>query len=168
LKALGGNIVVSANLDPNLKEALKTFSDLSVDDKLALLWFVYTKMGDSITPAAPGAAGDDIAEGLYNQVKELSHQEQLEVQRNLFSGTDTLISREYGSLSDNTKLLFWYRLAQGMEDGTIVPMPENYELNSSAQQLLSQIEAMEFQQQITFLRESVSAAGSEPNSGAAI
>lgn len=160
--------MVSANLDPNLKEALKTFSDLSVDDKLALLWFVYTKMGDSITPAAPGAAGDDIAEGLYNQVKELSHQEQLEVQRNLFSGTDTLISREYGSLSDNTKLLFWYRLAQGMEDGTIVPMPENYELNSSAQQLLSQIEAMEFQQQITFLRESVSAAGSEPNSGAAI
>nr|WP_083602320.1 orange carotenoid protein N-terminal domain-containing protein [Hydrococcus rivularis] len=160
--------MVSANLDPNLQEALKTFSELSVDDKLALLWFVYTKMGDSITPAAPVTAGQDIAEGLYNQVKQLSHQEQLEVQRNLFAGKDSLISREYGSLSENTKLLFWYRLAQGMEDATIVPMPESYELNSNAQQLLSQLEAMEFQQQITFSRESVSAAGSEPKVGAAI
>ncbi|AFY77137.1 Orange carotenoid protein [Pleurocapsa sp. PCC 7327] len=125
--------MVSANLDPNLQEALKTFSELSVDDKLVLLWFVYTKMGDSITPAAPGAAGQDIVEGLYNQVKQLSHQEQLEVQRNLFAGKDTLISREYSSLSENTKLLFWYCLAQGMEDTTIVPMPENYKLNSNAQ-----------------------------------
>jgi Orange carotenoid protein, N-terminal len=161
-------VVVSSNLDPNLEKTFDAFGNLSVDDKLALLWFVYTKMGSSITPAAPGAAADEIAEGLYNQVKELSHQEQLEVQRNLFEGKNTLISREYGSLSDNTKLLFWYRLAQGMDDGTIVPMPENYELTGTVEQLLSQIEAMEFQQQITFLRETVSDAGSEPNAGAAI
>jgi hypothetical protein len=160
--------MVSSNLDPNIEQAFNAFGNLSVDDKLALLWFVYTKMGSSITPAAPGAAGDEIAEGLYNQVKELSHEEQLEVQRNLFEGKNTLISREYGSLSDNTKLLFWYRLAQGMDDGTIVPMPENYEMTGATQQLLSQVEAMEFQQQITFLRDTVSAAGNEPNAGAAI
>ncbi len=160
--------MVSANLDATLKQTLNSFQNLSVDDKLALLWLVYTKMGDSITPAAPGAAGDAIAEGLYNQVKELSHEEQLEEQRKLFSRTNGLISREYGSLSENTKLLFWYRLAQGMEDGSIVPMPENYEYSGSVQQLLSEIEAMDFQQQITLLREAVTLAGSEPNAGAEI
>lgn len=160
--------MVSANLDATLKQTLNSFQNLAVDDKLALLWLVYTKMGDSITPAAPGAAGDAIAAGLYNQVKELSHEEQLEEQRKLFSRTNGLISREYGSLSENTKLLFWYRLAQGMEDGSIVPMPENYEYSGSVQQLLSEIEAMDFQQQITLLREAVTLAGSEPNAGAEI
>lgn len=160
--------MVSSNLDASLEQALNSFNNLTVDDKLALLWFVYTKMGDSVTPAAPGAASDEIAEGLYNQVKELSHQEQLEVQRNLFQGKDTLISREYGSLSENTKLLFWYRLAQGMEEKTIIPMPEDYQLAGNAQQLLSKIEDMEFDYQITFLREAVGKAGSEPKMGAGI
>jgi hypothetical protein len=160
--------MVSANLEPNLKQALNSFQNLAVDDKLALLWLVYTKMGDSITPAAPGAAADAIAEGLYQQVKELSHEEQLEEQRKLFSRTNSLISREYGSLSENTKLLFWYRLAQGMEDGSIVPMPDNYEYSGSVRELVSQIEAMDFQQQITLLREAVILAGSEPNAGAEI
>jgi len=160
--------VSSLNLDANLKQALDTYNSLSVDDKLAFLWFVYTKMGSSITPAAPGAAEDAIAEGLYNQVKELSQQEQLEVQRNLLQNADTTISREYGSLKENTKLLFWYRLAQGMDSGTIIPMPEDYKMADAGQQLLTQLEGMEFQQQITFLRSSVVDAGSEPKPGAGI
>ncbi len=42
---------------------------LSVDDQLGLLWFVYTEMGKSITPAAPGASGAEIAQGLFEQVR---------------------------------------------------------------------------------------------------
>ena len=123
-------------------------------------------MGTSITPAAPGAASDAIAEGLFKQVAELSFEEQMGVQRNIIEGQDTLISREYGSLSENTKLYFWYRLAQGMEAGTIIPVPDNYQFSGSVEELLSQIELMEFEQQITFLREVVAFAGAEPKSGA--
>jgi hypothetical protein len=47
-------------------------------------------------------------------------------------------------------------------------MPEGYELAGNGGKLLSQIEAMEFQQQITFLREAVANAGAEPNSGTEI
>lgn len=154
-----------STIKADLEQIINNFTALNIDDKLAFLWFVYKKMGQSITPAAPGAAETEIAEGLYNQVKELSHQEQLEVQRNLFTGKDTLISREYGSLSDNTKLLFWYRLAQGMEAEVIIPMPENYELGNKAKQLLSNLESINFEQQITFLRKVVSLAGTEPNLG---
>jgi len=38
------------------------FNSLSVDDQLALLWYAYTEMGRSITPAAPGAARLQLAE----------------------------------------------------------------------------------------------------------
>ena len=154
--------------DQNINPALNSYNNLSTDEKLALLWYVYTKMGTSITPAAPGAAADEIAEGLFNQVKELPFEEQLGVQRNIIEGKDSLISREYGSLSENTKLYFWYRLAQGMEAGTIIPVPDNYEPTGGVTQLLSQIELMEFEQQITFLRDAVVNAGAEPKSGAQI
>ena len=158
----------STAADQNVSGALGSYSNLSTDQKLALLWYVYTKMGTSVTPAAPGAAADEIAQGLFDQVKELSFEEQLEVQRNIIENKDNLISREYGSLSENTKLYFWYRLAQGMEAGTIVPMPDNYEPSGSVTQLLSQIESMEFEQQITFLRDAVIKGGAQPNSGASV
>lgn len=162
--------MVSANFDQNLSQTLSAYKNLSTDDKLALLWYVYTKMGDSITPAAPGsdAVGTDIAEGLFNQVKELSFEEQLDVQRKIISNQDCLISREYGSLKENTKLLFWYRLAQGMDEGIIIPMPDNYQASGSVQQLLSQIENIDFEQQITFLRNAVVSGGTEPKSGSGI
>lgn len=145
------------------KEALK---GLSVDDQLALLWFVYEKLGKSITPAAPGASGSEIAQGLFNQVKELSHEEQLQVQRDIASKKDTQLSREYGSLSPETKLAFWYFLAQGMESGTIIPMPPNYEFPQEGKDLLAQIEGMDFNKQIDFLRGAVLPMGAEPAAGA--
>ena len=147
------------------KQALKA---LSVDDQLGLLWFVYTKIGSSVTPAAPGASGSEIAQGLFNQVKELSHDEQLQVQRDIASNADTQISREYGSLSPETKLAFWYFLAQGMENGTIIPVPPDYELPQEGKDLLAQIEAMNFQQQIDFLRGAVLPMGAEAKGGAEI
>ncbi len=154
--------------EQNVSRALSSYNSLSTDDKLALLWYVYTKMGTSVTPAAPGAAADEIAEGLFNQVKELSFEEQMEVQRNIIESQDSLISREYGSLSENTKLFFWYRLAQGMEAGTIIPVPDGYEPSDSVTQLLSLVESMEFEQQITFLRDAVVGGGAEPKAGGSI
>ncbi|MBE9146528.1 orange carotenoid protein N-terminal domain-containing protein [Planktothrix mougeotii] len=152
----------------DLEQALSKFRGLDVDTQLAFLWFVYTKMGQSITPAAPGAAQTEIAEGLYNQVQALSFEEQLQAQRDFLESNDTQLSREYGSLSDNTKLLFWYRLAQGMDAKTIVPMPENYEFSQEGKALLGQLENMDFEQQITFLRQSVEPTGAAPQSGSGL
>ncbi|MFB8789705.1 MAG: orange carotenoid protein N-terminal domain-containing protein [Potamolinea sp.] len=154
---------------PNAYDQGKTaLKSLSVDDQLGLLWFVYTKIGTSVTPAATGAAGSEIAEGLFNQVKALPHEEQLQVQRGIASNADTLISREYGSLSPETKLAFWYFLAQGMENGTIIPVPPDYKLPQAGKDLLAQIEGMEFNQQIDFLRGAVLPMGAEPKGGSEI
>ena len=156
--------------DDTIRQHVKAFQSLDVDTQLALFWFVYKKMGSSITPAAPGAStvSPDIAEGLFNQVKELSHEEQLQVQRDLINNADTVFSREYGSMGETTKLLFWYRLAQGMENATIIPVPAGYELSSQAEELLNKIEGLDFQQQITLFRDYVSPMGAEAKGGAEI
>ncbi len=141
---------------------------LSVDDQLGLLWFVYTQMGESITPAAPGASGSDIAQGLFEQVKPLPHEEQLQVMRDIASNANTEISRMYGSMSPETKLAFWYFLAVGMDEGTIIPVPPDYQLPEAGQALLGKIEGMDFQQQIDFLRGTILEMGAEAAPGAGI
>ncbi|MBN3896605.1 MAG: Orange carotenoid protein [Nostoc sp. NOS(2021)] len=156
--------------DPTIREYVQAWQRLNVDDQLALFWFIYKEMGGSITPAAPGAStvSPEIAEGLFNQVKELSHEQQLQVQRDLINKVDTLISREYGSLGDTTKLLFWYRLSQGMENGTIIPIPDDYQLSSESKALFGRIQGLAFEQQITLFRDYVSPMGAEAKAGAGI
>ncbi len=156
--------------DPDISQAVKSFQSLEVDDQLALFYFIYKEMGDSITPAAPGAStvGTDIAEGLFNQVKEKSHEEQLQLQRDLINNADNEYTRMYGSMSETTKLLFWYRLSQGMDSGTIIPMPSDYKISSQAEELFGKIKGMEFQQQITLFRNYVGPMGAEAKAGSDI
>jgi hypothetical protein len=168
--AIGVIMTYTQTNDPTIRECVQAFQNLPVDEQLALFWFIYTEMGDSITPAAPNAStvSPNIAEGLFNQVKELSHEEQLQLQRDLINKADNRYTREYGSMSDTTKLLFWYRLAQGMENATIVPMPPNYQLSSEAKKLLNKIKELDFGQQINIFRDYVSPMGAEPKPGAEV
>ncbi|MGV0023511.1 orange carotenoid protein N-terminal domain-containing protein [Phormidesmis priestleyi] len=140
------------------------FQSLDVDQQLALFYFIYKEMGHSITPAAPGAstASPEIGAAYFDRVKELPHDQQLELQRDLINHKNTEFSREYGALSDTTKLLFWYLLAQGMDNQTIVPMPPGYEISSEANEVFEQIKGLDFEQQITLFRDIVSPMGVDP------
>jgi Orange carotenoid protein, N-terminal len=144
---------------------VEAFQKLDIDEQLGLFWFVYTEMGNSITPAAPGAstASSGIAEALFARVKTMSHDEQLQLMRDLIARKNSLIAREYGSLSDTTKLLFWYLLAQGMDESVIVPVPPDYKLSDEAQSVFEQIKSLEFAQQMTFFRDIVGPMGVDPN-----
>jgi len=142
-----------------VNSTVNVFKNLSVDDRLAVLWFAYTEMGRSITPAAPGAARLQLAEGLLNQIKQMPHQDQLQVMRDLAAKNDNQISRAYGILSANTKLAFWYELSELMVKGVVIPMPFNYQLSRDGVQVLEAIKGLDFGQQITVLRKVVTDMG---------
>ena len=76
-------------------QVVSSFEILSTDQKLAMLWYVYKEVGQSITPAAPGAstASPAIAEGIFQQVLSMSHEEQLQVQRDIIDRKDGPISQ---------------------------------------------------------------------------
>ncbi|MEM6754703.1 MAG: orange carotenoid protein N-terminal domain-containing protein [Cyanobacteria bacterium P01_C01_bin.38] len=156
--------------DPKVREIVQSIQKLDVDEQLALFYFIYKEMGDSITPAAPGAStvSPAVADGLFNQVKELSHEEQLQLQRDLINKADTVHSREYGSMSDTTKLLFWYRLAQGMDANTIIPMPAGYEISSQSKEIMEKIKPLDFGVQMSLFRDYVAPMGADPKPGTAV
>ncbi len=151
------------NKDAGVVPATVTrFQRLTVDDQLAVLWFVYTELGKMITPAAPGAARLQLAEGLLEQVKQLPHSEQLAFMRNLAAKVSTPLTRSYGVFTANTKLGFWYQLAELMTQGVVIPMPEPYKLSGAARDVLIAIEQLEMNQQITVLRNVVVNMGVDP------
>lgn len=138
------------------------FQSLSVDDQLAVLWYAYTEMGRSITPAATGAARLQLAEGLLNQIKQMSHPEQLQVMRDLVAKKNTQFTRSYGILSANTKLAFWYELSELMVKGFVVPVPTDYQISRDGSQVLEALKQLDFGQQITILRRVVADMGVDP------
>lgn len=115
-----------------------------------------------MTPAAPGAARTQFIEGLLNQFKQMEFSEQLEAMRDLARKVPSAVSRAYGAFTPNNKLAFWYMLAEGMEKGEIIPVPSYYKLSAPANDLFNKLTFLEFNQQITFLRQCVINMGIDP------
>ena len=148
-----------ASAVPTTTEA---FNRLSVEDQLALLWYAYTELGRSITPAAPGAARLQLAEGVLNQIKQMSAAQQTQAMRDLASRADSPISRSYASFSVNTKLAFWYELGELMKNGVVAPIPSGYQMSDDATAVLETIKKLDPGQQITVLRNTVLDMGFDP------
>jgi hypothetical protein len=154
-----------ANAVPTTIDA---FNQLSAEDQLALLWFAYTEMGITITPAAPGAANMVVAETVLSQVRQMSALEQTQAMCDLANRADTPISRSYSSFSMNVKLGFWYQLGEWMKQGVVAPIPEGYKLSAKADGVLQAIRQLEAGQQITVLRNTVVGMGYDPTNAAKV
>lgn len=133
------------------QDAVKAFESLDTDAKLAVFYFIYEKMGDSITPAAPAATEPELAPRLLGDYYNLSKDEQLAIMRQIVNCEDTDYSRAYGALKENNQLMVWYAWAQAMGD-TVVGMPPNYERTQAINGVMSQIENLTFDDQISILR----------------
>lgn len=134
------------------QDIFKRYSQLSTDEKLALLYFIYEEMGHSITPADPAAADPKMAPMLLDDFFALSKDNQLSVMREIVNGENTEYSRTYGALTANNQLLVWYIWAEGMGD-TVVGFPDDYKATEDTNDVLSRIEDLEFESQISILRE---------------
>lgn len=139
------------------------FAQLSAEDQLALIWFAYLEMGNTITIAAPGAANMQFAESTLLQIKQMSFKDQSQVMCDLANRIDTPINRTYATWSVNIKLGFWYRLGQWMEEGLVAPIPSGYKLSANASAVLDTIRGLESGQQITVLRNAVVDMGYDSN-----
>ncbi|KAB8330598.1 orange carotenoid protein [Scytonema tolypothrichoides VB-61278] len=150
---------MTSSYDQNVPQALsdetqkvvKAFNRLDTDAKLAWLYFVYKKMGDSITPAAPPAAEPELAPVLLGDYYKLSDDEQLAIMRQIVNREDSEYSRAYGAIKENNQLFVWFDWAQKMGD-QVVDIPENYKATDAVNNVLSQIEGLDFEGQISVLR----------------
>ncbi len=146
---------------------VQSFNQLSAEDQLALLWFAYTEMGMTITPAAMQVVNMVFAETTLTQIKQMSALEQTQVMCDLVNHTDTPICRTYSSFGTNVKLGFWYQLSEWMKQGIVAPIPQDYKLSAKATDLLQAIRQLEGGQQLTVFQDVVVNMGYSPTGGTA-
>lgn len=143
-----------------VKQPLSTFRSFEADAQLALLWFLYLDIKEHLTPAPPHSV-EEVGSAIFDQIKALSPEEQLQAQRDIANGADTTISRGYQVLSSPAKLDVWLLLAQGIENGTIIAVPSDYTLPQSAQMWLENVrKELDFEQYINLIRNAVDGMGS--------
>lgn len=138
-------------LSDRTQKVVQAFNNLDTDAKLAWFYLVYKKMGDSITPAAPAATEPELAPMLMGNFYELSEQEQLTIMRQIVNRENTEYSHAYGAIKENNQLMVWYAWAQAMGN-TVVGMPQDYNATEAINNLISQIEGLEFEEQISIFR----------------
>ena len=141
--------------DEATKPALETFKGFDVDTQLALLWFGYLDLKEQLNPAPPESV-EAIAKAVFDQIQDLSQEEQLQAQRDIINGA----SQTYNSLSPNTKLDVWLLLAQGMDNGTVIQVPSDYQLPGETDEFVALIKKLEFEQRVNFMLSVVQGFGS--------
>ncbi|MEI1373246.1 orange carotenoid protein N-terminal domain-containing protein [Nostoc sp. UHCC 0926] len=145
-------------VDETTKPALESFKRFDVDTQLGLLWFGYLDLKEQLKPAPPQSV-EVPAKTLFDLFLDLSHEEQLQAQRDIINGAANNISQTYNSLSPNAKLDVWLMLAQGMENGTIIPVPSEYQPPAETDEFVASIKKLEFEQRINFMLTAVQAMG---------
>ncbi|MEW6495205.1 MAG: orange carotenoid protein N-terminal domain-containing protein [Cyanobacteriota bacterium] len=146
--------------DDTTKQALESFQRFDVDTQLALLWFGYLDIKNQLIPANETSA-QETAEALFHEIQAMSKDDQLQAQRDIASCADTPVSHAYRSLSSSAKLDVWLRLAQGMEKGTVIQVPDDYELPAETKEFTNQIKQLDFEQRINFMRSLVVEMGAK-------
>ncbi len=144
---------------------VESFNQLSAEDQLALLWFAYTEMGVTITPAAMQVVNMVFAEKTLAQIKQMPDLEQTQVMCDLVNHTDTDICRTYSSFGTNVKLGFWYQLSEWMKEEIVAPIPFGYKLSAKASSVLQAIRQLEGGQQLAVLQDIVINMGYAPTVG---
>lgn len=133
------------------QKAIAIFNGFDADTKLALLWYGYLDLKDKLQPD-DAASAEETANAVFDNIKAMSKEDQLQAQRDIVNKASSDISRAYGALSSSAKIDTWLKLAIGMEQGSVINVPEDYELPSQTDEFTSMIRELEFEERINFTR----------------
>lgn len=144
--------------DDITKQALDRFQKFDGDTQLALLWYGYLDIKDQLSPGTQPTV-EDAARAVFDQIRNLSPEEQLQAQRDIVNRVDSQYSRAYTALSSSGKLYLWLLLAQGIEEGSIIEVPASYELPQETNEFVESIKGLDFEQRLNFSRSAVMEMG---------
>jgi hypothetical protein len=140
--------------NPTTERALNLFKNFDTDTKLALLWYGYLDIKDSLNPAPPNSV-EVAGNTLYNRIRSLSPEEQLQAQRDMIESANNEIGHLYRALDSSARMESWLLLARGMEETTIVGFPNDYQLPEETREFTEVISELEFEERINFTRSAV-------------
>ncbi len=171
--------MTATNTNP-LEEALSALVSLEIDERLAVLASLYARIAKEIPAnAIDGLPAKGAADYLVTQIEQLPPEEQLSALRTLLPSEKTdqdavvldpnptkaltelvtgggtkIPTQEYGSLKTESKLAFWYLLAQKL-GSNIIGLQSEYKPTQQATQVLTLLESLKTEELVTILKQVV-------------
>ncbi|MBE9193042.1 Orange carotenoid-binding protein [Gloeocapsopsis crepidinum LEGE 06123] len=167
--------MTSTNMD-SVNKSVAAFKQLDIDDRLAALALIYQEVASAV-PANALQASPQVS-GLVAKIQELSQERQVDALRDLLpatrndqnettldpnpskaltelvSGGNTVPTGEYGSMPTESKLAFWYQVAQKLGNG-VVGIPSDYHPSAKVTELLSSLKSLDTDQKVSFLTQAL-------------
>lgn len=158
-----------------MTEVGSKFFQLEIDDRLAVLASLYTQVAGTIPADALSAMPDKGGADLIKDVQDLSGEEKLLALRDilpadkndqdetmldpnpskalgeLFKGGTKVHTGKYGAMKPESRLGFWYQLAQSMGSS----IPTDYKPSSQATELVNSLKSMSKEDLVSFLTQVV-------------
>ncbi|AFZ24658.1 Orange carotenoid protein [Cylindrospermum stagnale PCC 7417] len=159
-----------------VRQAVSAFHELQEDEQLTVLGLIYAENADTIPADAIDSLPIETAGDLVAQIQQLSPEEQLYALGDLLSanrndqdevmldphpskalveltrGGTKIPTGEYGSLSAEAKLAFWYLIGERLGT-TIIGIPRDYSPSESATELLNTLKSLNTNDLVTFLKQ---------------
>ncbi|MDY6939954.1 MAG: orange carotenoid protein N-terminal domain-containing protein [Cyanobacteriota bacterium] len=146
-----------------VKSAIAQFQNLSVDDKLAALWCVDAELERSAPPQTTQTARFQLAAGWLATLETMSPATRLQAIRAVVANENTPLSRGYGLLSLNTKLIAWEVLFAWMNEGSRWQIPSGAGRSKAAQTLSNTIVSkLNGGDKVAFFRQAIADMGIDP------
>jgi hypothetical protein len=147
-----------ANYSENTQKALSLFQKYDIDTQLALLWFGYLDIKDELANPTMDAFQHETLT-LYNEIKALPQEDQVQPLRDLLSGANSNFSQTYRSLNNSSRRELWYLLGVGMERDEIVGVPSDYKLPEKTHEFSDYISGLDFEKRVEFMQAVVQGTG---------
>ncbi|MBW4562066.1 MAG: Orange carotenoid-binding protein [Mojavia pulchra JT2-VF2] len=139
-----------------LEQAVSKFQNLNVDDRLTVLALLYTEVSDEVPAITLNDTPNEGNANLVGEIQKLPQAEQLLALRQLLSqdevGEKTISTQEYAAMDADSKLAFWYQLAQNL--GTsIIGVPDDYIPSEQAAEVLDLLDTPNLEALVNFLKQ---------------
>lgn len=141
---------MATSMNEKTKSTVEMFEQFDVDTQLALLWYGYLDLKDQLNPAPPQSV-EATGKAVFDNIAALPQDQQLQAQRDLLQGSANQLSQSYKALNSNARVEVWLLLAQGMEKGTIVQVPDDYQLSENTNEFTDAIKQLDFEERLNFM-----------------
>jgi len=147
--------MTTANLTSNLDSTVARFHRASADVQLVILHCLAKKLHQASTKTTPSAYFSQKVQAVIKQLQQLPRPERHHALEEILTGVPTRLTEAYEELDTNMRMAFWYRLANGRRDESLLP-GSSLQSTSDPGDLLAELESRDSNELVSFLRDAVS------------
>lgn len=161
----------TGNLEP-VAQALEALNKLSIDDRLTMMALIYKDASGSISADAVGTPSSQVS-GIISKIEQKPQDRQIDALRDILTagkndkgeealdpnpskalgqlitgGSEDIPTGEYGSLDTESKLAFWYHIAQKLGNS----IPSNISPSPELTEVLSSVKSFDDEKRMSFLK----------------